>query len=79
MKSQTVANVHRIKDLAHKKYKFRLEAVKNFCENKRYKIPKVERNNDVNVTKRWRQEMWWDLRLVSYRSFLHFFVKKNVV
>ena len=62
MKSQTLKNVQRIKDLAHAKYSSRLKSVKTFCQNKRYKIPKLERNNAANLTTRWRQEMWWDIK-----------------
>ena len=62
MKTQAVSNVQRIKEIAHKKYQSRISAVKNFCANKRYKISKVERNNAANLTTRWRQEMWWDIR-----------------
>ena len=35
--------------------------MKSFCHNKRYSIPKVERNNAANITSRWRKEMWWDI------------------
>ena len=62
MKTQVVSNVQRIKEISHKRYQSRISAVKNFCANKRYKISKVERNNAANLTTRWRQEMWWDIR-----------------
>ena len=62
MKTQVVSNVQRIKEMSHKRYQSRISAVKNFCANKRYKISKVERNNAANLTTRWRQEMWWDIR-----------------
>ena len=62
MKTQVVSNVQRIKEISHKRYQSRISAVKNFCANKRYKISKVERNNAANLTSRWRQEMWWDVR-----------------
>ena len=64
MKPQTIQNVQRIKSLAHVKYGSRLKSIKNFCQDKRYKISKLERNNadNVNTTTRWREEMWWDIR-----------------
>lgn len=61
MKSQTLQNVQRIKELAHIKYESRLTSVKNYCQSRRYKIPKLERNNAQNTTSRWRKEMWWDI------------------
>ena len=62
MKPDTMKNVQRIKELAHSKYENRLKNVKSFCQNKRYSIPKVERNNAANITSRWRKEMWWDIK-----------------
>ena len=64
MKPQTIQNVQRIKSLAHVKYGSRLKSIKNFCQDKRYKISKLERNNadNANTTTRWREEMWWDIR-----------------
>jgi hypothetical protein len=62
MNAKTLENVHRIKVQAHKRYGKRLNSVKSFCKSKQYQIPKVERNNAVNMTKRWRREMWWDIR-----------------
>ena len=62
MKPDVFRNVERIKALAHQRYETRLKSVHTFCENKRSKIPKVERNNDLNITTaRWRKEMWWDV------------------
>ena len=63
MKPETVTSVRRIKSEAHRRFQNRLEAVNNFCAEKRYKIPKLELNNDLNkTTSRWRQEIWWNIQ-----------------
>ena len=62
MKPEIMKNVQRVKELAHFRSAKRRKSIKNFCKNKRYSIPKVERNNAANITNRWRQEMWWDIK-----------------
>ena len=62
MSTPTLQNAKRIKELARIKYEERIENVRHFCGNKRYTIPKVERNNAENMTARWRKEMWWDIK-----------------
>ena len=62
MKPEIMKNVQRVKELAHFRSAKRRKSIKNFCQNKRYSIPKVERNNAANITNRWRDEMWWDIK-----------------
>ena len=62
MKPEIMKNVQRVKELAHFRSAKRRKSIKNFCQKKRYSIPKLERNNAANITNRWRQEMWWDIK-----------------